>query len=237
MYTAAKWDPDAWADLFKKAGAKYVLAPGEHHDGFSNWDSAINPYNAKNYGPHRDLDGDLIKAVRKAGLKTGISDHSSFHFVFIPALARQRSNMTQVGSLLQRRGQEQCCPDQVHARLGRQEDRDHRQVPSRHAVVRHEHRPQLGSAEDPGVRLLLQPRQGMGQGSGHQRQASRVGLRPDHGLRTRRTRADGIDRLGLAARRSDHRQVRLCRRHQSRTAGPVCREDRRERAARTAICC
>jgi alpha-L-fucosidase len=86
MYTAAKWDPDAWADLFKKAGAKYVLAPGEHHDGFSNWDSAINPYNAVNYGPHRDLDGDLIKAVRKVGLKTGISDHSFFHFVFIPAL-------------------------------------------------------------------------------------------------------------------------------------------------------
>jgi alpha-L-fucosidase len=87
MYTAAKWDPDAWAQLFKSAGAKYVLAPGEHHDGFSNWDSAINPYNAVNYGPHRDLDGDLIKAVRKAGLKTGISDHSFFHFVFIPALA------------------------------------------------------------------------------------------------------------------------------------------------------
>ncbi len=86
MYTAAKWDPDAWAALFKKAGARYVLAPGEHHDGFSNWDSAINPYNAKNYGPHRDLDGDLIKALEKAGLKTGISDHSAFHFYFIPAL-------------------------------------------------------------------------------------------------------------------------------------------------------
>jgi len=87
MYTAAKWDPEAWAALFKKAGAKYVFAPGEHHDGFSNWDSAINPYNAKNYGPHRDLDGDLIKAVEKAGLKTGLSDHSFFHFEFIPALA------------------------------------------------------------------------------------------------------------------------------------------------------
>ncbi len=86
MYTAAKWDPDAWAALFKKAGAKYVLAPGEHHDGFSNWDSAINPYNARNYGPHRDLDGDLIKAVEKVGLKTGISDHSAFHFYFIPPL-------------------------------------------------------------------------------------------------------------------------------------------------------
>lgn len=86
MYTAAKWDPDAWAALFKKAGARYVLAPGEHHDGFSNWDSAINPYNSVNYGPHRDLDGDLIKALEKAGLKTGISDHSAFHFVFIPSL-------------------------------------------------------------------------------------------------------------------------------------------------------
>jgi len=86
MFTAAKWDPYAWAALFKKAGAKYVIAPGEHHDGFSNWDSAINPYNAVNYGPHRDLDGDLIKAVEKVGLKTGISDHSSFHFAFIPVL-------------------------------------------------------------------------------------------------------------------------------------------------------
>jgi alpha-L-fucosidase len=86
MYTMAKWDPDAWASLFKKAGAKYVLAPGEHHDGFSNWDSAINPYNSVNYGPHRDIDGDLIKALEKVGLKTGISDHSFFHFQFIPAL-------------------------------------------------------------------------------------------------------------------------------------------------------
>jgi alpha-L-fucosidase len=86
MFTAAKWDPDAWAALFKKSGAKYVLAPGEHHDGFSNWDSAINPYNAKNYGPHRDLDGDLIKALEKVGLKTGISDHAAFHFAFIPVL-------------------------------------------------------------------------------------------------------------------------------------------------------
>jgi alpha-L-fucosidase len=86
MYTMAKWDPDAWAALFKKAGARYVLAPGEHHDGFSNWDSAINPYNSVNYGPHRDIDGDLIKSLEKVGLKTGISDHSFFHFVFIPAL-------------------------------------------------------------------------------------------------------------------------------------------------------
>src|ERR1039458_5153962 len=36
-FTAAKWDPDAWAKLFKDAGAKYVIASGEHHDGFPIW--------------------------------------------------------------------------------------------------------------------------------------------------------------------------------------------------------
>ena len=25
MFTAAKWDPDAWAELFRKAGAKFVV--------------------------------------------------------------------------------------------------------------------------------------------------------------------------------------------------------------------
>ena len=86
MFTAAKWDPDAWAQLFKAAGAKYVIASGEHHDGFSNWKSDINPFNSVNYGPHRDLVGDLLTALRKVGLKTGVANHSNAHFDFIPAL-------------------------------------------------------------------------------------------------------------------------------------------------------
>jgi len=86
MFTAAKWDPDAWARLFKAAGAKYVIASGEHHDGFSNWKSDINPFNSFNYGPHRDLVGELTAAVRKVGLKTGVANHSNAHFDFIPAL-------------------------------------------------------------------------------------------------------------------------------------------------------
>ena len=86
MFTAAKWDPDAWAELFKKSGAKYVIPTGEHHDGFSLWDSATNKYNAKNMGPKRDLIGDLAVAVRKKGLKFGVSNHSNNHFTFIPAM-------------------------------------------------------------------------------------------------------------------------------------------------------
>ena len=84
MFTAAKWDPDAWAGLFKKAGAKFVVPTAEHHDGFSLWDSAYNKYNAKLMGPKRDLIGDLGKAVRAKGLKFGVSNHSIEHYTFEP---------------------------------------------------------------------------------------------------------------------------------------------------------
>jgi alpha-L-fucosidase len=86
MFTAAKWDPDAWAQLFKDAGAKYVICSGEHHDGFSNWKSDINKFNAFNYGPHRDLVGDLTVAVRKVGLKVGVANHSNNHFDWVTPL-------------------------------------------------------------------------------------------------------------------------------------------------------
>jgi alpha-L-fucosidase len=90
MFTATNWDPDAWAELFKKAGAKVIIPTAEHHDGFALWDSAVNPWNAKQMGPHRDLIGDLSKAVRKQGLKFGVSNHGIEHFTFIqptPGLA------------------------------------------------------------------------------------------------------------------------------------------------------
>ncbi len=83
MFTATKWDPDAWAELFKKAGAKFIIPTAEHHDGFALWNSTVNKYNAVQMGPHRDLIGDLSKAVRKQGLKFGVSNHGIEHFTFI----------------------------------------------------------------------------------------------------------------------------------------------------------
>src|SRR5687768_4627682 len=32
--TAERWDPQQWAELFLRSGAKYVVPVGEHHDGF-----------------------------------------------------------------------------------------------------------------------------------------------------------------------------------------------------------
>jgi len=83
LFTAKNWDPDAWATLFKKAGAKFVVPTAEHHDNFANWDSQVTPYNAKRMGPMRDLIGDLGAAVRKQGLKFGVSNHGMEHFTFV----------------------------------------------------------------------------------------------------------------------------------------------------------
>jgi len=80
---AGKFDPDQWAALFKKAGAKYIVPTAQHHDGFANWDSAYTRYNSMNFGPKRDIIGDLGAAVRKQGLKFGVSNHGMEHFTFI----------------------------------------------------------------------------------------------------------------------------------------------------------
>ncbi len=82
-FTAAKWKPDEWAALFKRAGAHVVMAMGQHHDNFALWDSDLTPFNAKKMGPHRDLVGDLAVAVRKKGLKLAISNHGVENFTFI----------------------------------------------------------------------------------------------------------------------------------------------------------
>jgi alpha-L-fucosidase len=83
LFTAEKFDPDAWAELFKKAGAKFVIPTAEHHDNFALWESEVTPFNAKKMGPKRDLIGDLSKAVRAKGLKFGVSNHGIENFQFI----------------------------------------------------------------------------------------------------------------------------------------------------------
>jgi alpha-L-fucosidase len=81
-FKAEKWDPDAWAKLFKDAGANYVVLTAEHHDGWANWDSDLTPWNAVDMGPKRDLVGDLGVAVRKQGLKYAPSYHRERHSSF-----------------------------------------------------------------------------------------------------------------------------------------------------------
>jgi alpha-L-fucosidase len=83
LFKAEKFDPDALTSLIKESGAKYFMPTCEHHDGFSLWDSAFNPYNAAQMGPKRDLIGELAVAARRQGLKFGVCNHSIEHYDFI----------------------------------------------------------------------------------------------------------------------------------------------------------
>jgi alpha-L-fucosidase len=83
LFKATDFNADDLAALVKESGAKYFMPTVEHHDGFSLWKSATNPYNAYNMGPHRDLVGEMAVATRKAGLKFGICSHNMEHYTFV----------------------------------------------------------------------------------------------------------------------------------------------------------
>jgi alpha-L-fucosidase len=76
-FTAELYDAKQWADLFARAGVKYVVPTSKHHDGYALWPSAEasrtwgRPWNALEIGPRRDLMGELATATRAAGLKFG----------------------------------------------------------------------------------------------------------------------------------------------------------------------
>jgi alpha-L-fucosidase len=73
MFEAELWEPEAWADLFTRSGARYVVLTAKHADGFCLWPSEESwNWNSVDVGPHRDLVGDLAAALRKHELKVGL---------------------------------------------------------------------------------------------------------------------------------------------------------------------
>ena len=92
-FKAEKFDPAAWARLFKDSGAKYVVPVFEHHDGFAMYNSDLSDWTAAKMGPHRDLVGDLAKAVRAEGLHLGASSHRVEHNFFFDGGRTIRSDV------------------------------------------------------------------------------------------------------------------------------------------------
>ncbi len=80
LFRAEKFDADAWAELFEKAGAKYVVPVACHHDGFAMYDSSLTKWNSVNMGPRRDVVGELARACRKRGMKFGASTHYAMNW-------------------------------------------------------------------------------------------------------------------------------------------------------------
>ena len=48
-------------NLYKRAGAEYLVALATHHDNFDCWNSKYQPWNCVNVGPKRDIVGTWAK--------------------------------------------------------------------------------------------------------------------------------------------------------------------------------
>lgn len=94
MLKAERFDPEAWAELFEEAGAKYVILVAEHHDGFQMYRSELSHWNAYEMGPQRDVLSDLNEALHQHGLITGASSHRIEHWWFMGSGRKPLKNGT-----------------------------------------------------------------------------------------------------------------------------------------------
>lgn len=72
-FTAKNYNPEKWAELFKKAGARYVVMTTKHHDGVALFDTKYSDLSVVKKTPAgRDLIKGYTEAVRNAGMKVGL---------------------------------------------------------------------------------------------------------------------------------------------------------------------
>ncbi len=85
LWKAQKWDPEKLMALYKKAGARYFVSMGTHHDDFFLWNSDLHKWNAVNMGPKKDVVGIWQEAAKKNGLKFGVSEHLGASYTWFQA--------------------------------------------------------------------------------------------------------------------------------------------------------
>lgn len=72
-FTAENYNPEEWAKLFKKVGARYAVLTTKHHDGVALWDTELSKLNVKEKTPaKRNLVEPFVNALRNEDLKVGL---------------------------------------------------------------------------------------------------------------------------------------------------------------------
>lgn len=97
LFKAEKWNPDALVAFYKKIGAQYFFALGNHHDNFDLWDSKYQAWNSKNMGPKRDILAEWEQAARKYELPFGISFHADHAWTWYEPSQRYDRNGPKAG--------------------------------------------------------------------------------------------------------------------------------------------
>lgn len=79
---SAKWKPVAMAQIFKDAGARYVVLTSKHHEGFALWPTEVVNPNQGGLRAKRDIVGELTTSVRAAGLRMGLYYSGGYDWTF-----------------------------------------------------------------------------------------------------------------------------------------------------------
>jgi alpha-L-fucosidase len=75
-WKAENFDPDYLLGLYRKAGAKFFVSMGVHHDNFDLWNSQHQPrWNSVATGPKKNIAQMFKEAALKQGLRFGVSQH------------------------------------------------------------------------------------------------------------------------------------------------------------------
>lgn len=78
VWNPSKLDPDQLTRLYKRAGARFLMIMGVHHDNYDLWNSKYQPWNSVNIGPHRDLLREWDDACHKYGMRYGVTFHHDY---------------------------------------------------------------------------------------------------------------------------------------------------------------
>ena len=71
-FNPVKYDPEAWVQLAKEAGMKYLVITSKHHDGFALFDSKVTGWGVVDATPYgKDLLKPLAEACHKQGIRLG----------------------------------------------------------------------------------------------------------------------------------------------------------------------
>ncbi len=72
-FTGYRFDAQKWAELFKRAGAKYINFVSKHHDGYCLYETAYAPgLNSVECAPKRDFLMELKNAMEGTGVRFGV---------------------------------------------------------------------------------------------------------------------------------------------------------------------
>ena len=80
LWKAEKFDPEALAERYYRAGARYLMTQATHHDHFFNYGSRINRMNSVNVGPKKDILALWKAAADRLGMPFGMSEHLGASF-------------------------------------------------------------------------------------------------------------------------------------------------------------